>query len=93
MKAFVDLPTGVLFDGSVYKLHVEAGDGPNGDIVHPALGFALEGIPPATGDYNPNQLVTGFAVVNNLTDVGSPSLRFQALLNVSDPAIVRILLP
>ena len=87
MAAFADVPPGILFDDSMYKIRVETVDSPNGDLATNRSLSAWKLFSPKMGDYNPNQLLTNYAVVNNRTNFGA-SQSFDAILGVSDASLV-----
>ncbi|NVN93288.1 MAG: Ig-like domain-containing protein [Desulfuromonadales bacterium] len=84
MLTHVDVPAGILFDDSMYKLRVEAGDSPNGDLVTNRSDSTWKLFSPRLADYNPGKLMTNFAAVNNRTD-GTSAQAFEAVLSVGKP--------
>ncbi len=85
---YVDIPEGILFDDTTYKLLVEAGDSPNGDLATNRSDSAWKLFSPMQDDYNPNMLLTNIAMVNNRTNYGTAAPRLEMALSLSDPSKV-----
>ncbi|MSN25541.1 MAG: hypothetical protein GJV46_06680 [Geobacter sp.] len=83
MTSFADVPAGILFDDTTYKIRVEACDAPNGDMATNRSLSAWKLISPKWNDYNADKMLVSFAAVYNRTDGTTPS--FDATLNVNDP--------
>ncbi|MEI6828149.1 MAG: IPT/TIG domain-containing protein, partial [Desulfuromonadales bacterium] len=87
MSSFADVPTGILFDDSTYKVRVEVVDSPSYDLATNRSLSAWKLFSPQSGDYNANRLLTSGAGINNRTDSGATPT-FDVNLSVSAPGSV-----
>lgn len=86
MLSYAELPAGILFDNSVYKVRVDASDSPDNDLTTNRSDSAWKIFSPQYGDYDANRLLTSFAAVYNRTD--GITKTFDTILSVSDPVKV-----
>lgn len=86
MLSYAELPAGILFDDSTYKVRVDASDSPDNDLTTNRSDSTWKVFSPQQSDYNVNRLLTSFAAVYNRT-VGMTKT-FDTILSVSDPAKV-----
>ena len=84
MVTYADVPTGILFDDSMYKVKVQVFDSPDNDLATNRSDSAWRLFYPQSGDYDPNRLLTTYAVIYNRTD-GTAAQTFEAVLGVSAP--------
>ncbi|MBK5274540.1 MAG: IPT/TIG domain-containing protein [Desulfuromonadales bacterium] len=86
-----DIPAGVLFNDSAYKVRVEAGDSSDNDLATNRSDSVWKVFSPQQSDFDANKLLTNFAAVYNRTD-GTGTQTFDASMNVSDPTKVTSIL-
>ncbi len=85
---YVDLGVGVLFDDSMYKLVIEAGDSLNYDLVTKRSNSAWKLFGPDSRDYDPNRLLVDYAILYNRFSPPEGALSTDVFLNVNNPAVV-----
>lgn len=84
MTSYADVPAGILFDDSTYKVRVEAVDSPNGDLATNSSRSAWKLFSPNQSDYVSGKLLVNDANIWNRIDSDN-SQSTDAILYVNDP--------
>lgn len=87
MITYADVPQGILFDDSTYKIRVETVDSSNVELATNRSLSAWKLFSPLQEDYDPNRLQVSYTVVNNRYNPAGV-LSTDVLLGVNTPAAV-----
>ncbi|MFZ4858432.1 MAG: Ig-like domain-containing protein [Desulfuromonadaceae bacterium] len=85
MLTYSDVPAGILFDNSMYKVKVQVFDSPDSDLATNRSDSAWKLFYPQSSDYDSRRLLVGYAASWNRF---APAQSTDVILNVDSPASV-----